>query len=218
MMKRSVAAIIFDLDGTLVDSLPGIEASLRIAAAACNPPRHVPSLRGVIGPPIAKMMGKLWPDLSDIEREKAIAAFRRHYDSAGCLLSPLFDGVAPTLAALRARRIELYLLTNKPSIPTRTILEQTGIRHHLRDAVSPDTNDLPFTVKSAGASYLRDRYFLSPDTTLVVGDGVDDGEAAAACGFAFVAAAYGYGGAAHREDLQPVAVLETFSALREIVL
>ena len=37
-------------------------------------------------------------------------------------------------------------------------------------------------------------------------------------GFGFVAAGYGYGGAAHREDLRPVAVLETFSAIREIVL
>jgi phosphoglycolate phosphatase len=218
MTKQRVTAIIFDLDGTLVDSLPGIEASLRVAVATCNPPRQVPALRGIIGPPIAQMIARLWPDLADAQRACAVAAFRRHYDSEGCLLSPLFDGVLPTLSALQAHGIELFLLTNKPQRPTQTILEQTAMRQYLRDAVSPDTNDPPFAVKSAGALWLRARYSLRRETTLVVGDGLDDAEAAAECGFGFVAAAYGYGGAAQRSDLHPVAVLETFSAIREIVL
>ena len=218
MTKQRTDAIIFDLDGTLVDSLPGIEASLRVAAAACDPPRHVPPIRSIIGPPIAEMIQRLWPDLEEEERQRAISAFRQHYDGEGCLMSPLFPDVEETLDALSARGLELFVLTNKPSAPTATILDQAAIRRHFTAVISPDSNDPPFPVKSAGARWLRDRYRLTPEATLLVGDGIDDADAAAACSFGFVAASYGYGSVVGRDDLPRLATLETFSEITEIVL
>lgn len=53
------STVIFDLDGTLIDSLPGIEASTRHAVAECLPDRVLPSMRELIGPPIASMLGNL---------------------------------------------------------------------------------------------------------------------------------------------------------------
>jgi phosphoglycolate phosphatase len=218
MTKRRVDSIVFDLDGTLIDSLPGIEASLRVAATVFDPPRIVPPIRSIIGPPVAKMMERLWPDLAELERRRAIAAFRAHYDSEGCLLSPLYPGVASTLESLRAAGIKLFVLTNKPTKPTQKILEQAAIDRYFDATVSPDSNDPPFAVKSAGAAWLRERHHLAPEMTLLVGDGADDADAAASCGFGFVAAGYGYGAAAKRPDLERLATLETFSEIMEIVL
>ena len=218
MTRRPVEAIIFDLDGTLVDSLPGIEASLRVAAAACDRPREVPPIRSVIGPPIATMIESLWPDLDGRERQRAVAAFRAHYDSDGCLLAELFGGVAATLDALSTRGIRLFVLTNKPARPTETILERTGIRSHFADVIAPDTHTPPFASKNAAASWLQQKHDLLPATTLIVGDGLDDANAGAQCGFGFVAAAYGYGRAVARSDLARVATLETFSDIVGIVL
>jgi phosphoglycolate phosphatase len=164
------------------------------------------------------MIQRLWPELEQQGRQRAIGAFRQHYDREGCLLSPLFPEVEETLDALSARGTELFVLTNKPSAPTATILDQAAIRRHFTAVISPDSNDPPFPVKSAGAGWLRDRYRLAPEGTLLVGDGIDDADAAAACSFGFVAAAYGYGSAIGRDDLAPVATLETFSEIAEIVL
>src|SRR3712207_7411076 len=52
-----------------------------------------PSMRELIGPPIAKMFETLWPALSAEELKQLVACFREHYDSEGCLLSRLYPGV-----------------------------------------------------------------------------------------------------------------------------
>jgi phosphoglycolate phosphatase len=218
MNRRGVAAVVFDLDGTLVDSLPGIEASIRRAAELCLPGRVLPALRDFVGPPIGKMLARLWPDIPEKKMREVLAAFRRHYDADGCRQTRLFDGVNGTLTRLAESGIEMFVLTNKPLQPTLTILDLAGIRRRFRAVVSPDSSDPPFAAKSDGASHLHREHALDASRTLLVGDGIDDAEAAAKCGFGFVAAAYGYGDAAKRDDLAPVAVLKTFSEIERIVL
>ena len=61
-------------------------------------------------------------------------------------------------------------------------------------------------------------YALAPSSTLLVGDGIDDAEAAEKCGFHFAAAAYGYGDVLARSKVEPFATLKTFSAIRGVVL
>lgn len=107
-------SIIFDLDGTLVNSLSGIEASARYAVEKCLPERKLPALRELIGPPIATMLAMLWPDLDQDRLKAVVTAFREHYDVQGCLLSELYPNVAETLDHLRHCGLRLFVLTNKP--------------------------------------------------------------------------------------------------------
>lgn len=218
MNRDRVTAILFDLDGTLIDSLAGIETSLRLAAERCLPRRAFPDIRRAIGPPIKGLLSRLWPELSDDQLQEMAAAFRGHYDTEGCRESRLFEGVAQTLATLQEQEIDMFVLTNKPLRPTLTILQLTGLESRFRAIISPDSSDPPFPVKSAGAVHLQQRYDLRPDSTFVVGDGMDDVEAAAACGFGFILAAYGYGNAIGRENLAAVLTLETFSEIERLVL
>lgn len=210
--------VIFDLDGTLVDSLPGIEASTSHAIAACLPGRALPQLRELIGPPIATMLANVWPDLPDAELDKLVAAFRAHYDEHGCRLSEPYPGVREVLDELKAHGVRMHVLTNKPLKPTLAILELNGIRGHFGDVISPDSVQPMFTVKLEGARLLRDRHQLDPATTLVVGDGLDDLKAAESCGFSFAVAAFGYGSATRGESAASYPHAKTFPDLLRVVL
>lgn len=218
MSRSGISAILFDLDGTLIDSLPGIEASVRWAVTHCLPAYALPDIRSSIGPPMKAMMARLWPELSPDQLQNVVTAFREHYDTEGCLQSRLFEGVAENLRLLQEHGIEMFVLTNKPARSTMKIIEFTGLSGRFRAAVSPDSSDPPFAVKSAGAARLKHEYELNPATTLIVGDGIDDAEAAHECGFRFVAAAYGYGNASGRDDPAPFATLKSFSDIAGIVL
>ena len=189
-------SVIFDLDGTLVDSLPGIEFSARTAIGTVLPGEPMPDLKAVIGPPIAAMFARLWPELDPEKMARLVAAFRSHYVEKGCLDSPPFPGVVETLSRLQAAGIRMFVLTNKPSAPAQTILGALGLAEFFTAVLAPDSAESPFGSKPDGARMLARRFGLDADQTTLVGDGADDSAAAEACGFRFIAAAYGYGTAA----------------------
>ncbi len=211
-----ISTIICDLDGTLVDSLPGIEASARQAVQSCLPGREVPAMRALVGPPIAVMFARLWPSLKKEQLDDVIAVFRAHYNETGCLLSSPYPEVPQTLARLAELGITMHVLTNKPLAPTERILAQTDLRSYFESVVSPDSPP-GFRKKAQGAQTLQKIYHLEPDTTLVVGDGTDDLEAACACGFAFAVAAYGYGNASAPEGGRNFSRMERFSDLLSLL-
>jgi phosphoglycolate phosphatase len=217
MKLRRWDNIIFDLDGTLVDSLPGIEASARYAVEKCLPGIPLPGMRALIGPPIRTMFAQLWPERDRVEIEALVAAFRQHYDTEGCLLSQSYPGVHDTLRDLHDAGMAMFVLTNKLSHSADIILEKAGIRQFFSDVMSPDSVEPPYAVKSEGAALLQTRYHLVPGRTLLMGDGVNDLEAAAACGFVFVEAAYGYGnpGQASGRGISPA---QTFSEIARLML
>jgi len=193
---RNTSAVIFDLDGTLVDSLAGIESSARSAIARTLPEELMPDLRALIGPPIAEMFAKAWPSHEPERLGRLIEEFRAHYLAVGCLLSTPFPGVPETLARLHSTGLRLFVLTNKPAASAGKILEHLGLSAWFASSLSPDSITPPFGSKSEGARLLMKRFDLAPEKTTLVGDGVDDASSAASCGFRFIAAAYGYGPAA----------------------
>lgn len=189
-------SVIFDLDGTLVDSLPGIEYSARTAIESVLPGVPMPDLKAIIGPPIAAMFARLWPDLDPEKMARLVAAFRSHYAEKGCLDSLPFPGVMDSLSRLQAAGLRMFVLTNKPAAPTKTILVALGLAEFFAGVLAPDSPESPFASKPDGARALMRRFALDADQTTLVGDGADDAAAAEACGFRFIAAAYGYGTAA----------------------
>jgi phosphoglycolate phosphatase len=217
MSGRRWDNIIFDLDGTLVDSLPGIEASARHAVGKCLPGISLPQLRELIGPPIRTIFSRLWPERDRSEIDAIVAAFRQHYDSEGCLLSRLYPGVPETLGQLRDAGLTMFVLTNKLSLSAGIILENAGIRPFFSEVMSPDSAEPPYSVKSEGAALLQARHHLVPERTILMGDGMDDMEAAAACGFVFLAAVYGYG-RANRDRAPGILFAQTFSEIARLML
>src|SRR5947208_145309 len=119
--------VFFDLDGTLADSLPGLEASIQEALASGGRRLRTVDLRSFIGPGIRTILKNLENDLSESELDSMERCFRASYDTNGVRNTNLFEGVKTTLQRLRAEGAELFLVTNKPQVATTNLLEQQGV-------------------------------------------------------------------------------------------
>jgi phosphoglycolate phosphatase len=126
-MSLSGRLVLFDLDGTLVDSSPGIHAAVRFAAAALGLPEPTaPQLRGMVGPPLQDGFALiLGVPVADVPR--AVAAYREHYAAGALLQATVHDGVPGLLAALRAAGATLAVATSKPEPFALRLLEHTGL-------------------------------------------------------------------------------------------
>jgi len=119
--------VLFDLDGTLVDSAPGIFSSVRHAAAALGLPAPMPSqLRGMVGPPLqdgfALVLGVA---VADVPR--AVDAYREHYAAGAMLDVTVHSGVPELLADLRDAGAILAVATSKPEPFAVRVLAHTGL-------------------------------------------------------------------------------------------
>lgn len=183
------AAVLFDLDGTLIDSITLILGSMRHAFAKCG--RAVPSddewLTGV-GIPLRTMFQRYGSD--DVEIDRLIAAYREHQLANHDGLVRCYDEVPQTLAALQRAGHPLAVVTSKGDLLARRGLELVGIAGHFETIVSCDscTRHKPHPEPVLTA---LERLGYEPDEALFVGDSVHDIEAGNAAGVETVAALWG---------------------------
>ncbi|SOE00668.1 HAD hydrolase-like protein [Blastococcus haudaquaticus] len=126
-MSLAGRLVLFDLDGTLVDSAPGIFSSVRHAAAALGLPGPTPEqLRAMVGPPLQDGFALvLGVPAADVPR--AVAAYREHYAAGALLDVTVHGGVPDLLAALREAGATLAVATSKPEPFAVRVLAHTGL-------------------------------------------------------------------------------------------
>src|SRR5690242_9964138 len=183
------AAVLFDLDGTLIDSIALILGSMRHAFARCE--RVIPSddewLTGV-GIPLRTMFQRYAADNTEIDR--LIGAYREHQLANHDSLVRCYDEVPQTLAALKRAGHPLAVVTSKGDLLARRGLELVGIAAHFETIVSCDscTRHKPHPEPVLTA---LERLEYEPEEALFVGDSVHDIEAGNAAGVETVAALWG---------------------------
>jgi phosphoglycolate phosphatase len=119
--------VLFDLDGTLVDSAPGIWASIRVAAAELGLPGPTPAqLRAMVGPPLQDGFAAIF-GLTGDDVDRAVTAYRAHYAAGAMFDAPPYPGVAELLAELRAGGATLAVATSKPEEFAVAILAHVGL-------------------------------------------------------------------------------------------
>jgi phosphoglycolate phosphatase len=187
-MKAAIRNFIFDLDGTLVDSLPGIEESVRFAISG-----PVPSLRPLIGPPIRSILQTLRPEATASELDDLTRRFRAAYDSGGWRHTVPQSGAAEVLASLRRLGCRAYLATNKPAAATTKILGLLAMGPFFDGIVTRDSSAPPFASKAGMLRALLRRHGLDPSRCLMVGDTAEDYTAALEAGMDALIVANGYG-------------------------
>jgi phosphoglycolate phosphatase len=199
--SRPFIAFIFDLDGTLVDSRPSIEKSAQMAIASALPNLTGISVSSFIGPPIRQMFRLSLGVEDEALLDQLVSAFRKAYDSGICRESKAYPNVVQVLRSIVDQGVNNYVITNKPYSPTRQILESIGCENLIHEILTPDCRLYPFDTKKEALSSLIKRHHLESNSVLMVGDSMDDFEAAKFNGVRFVAALYGYGGF-HAKDFE----------------
>ncbi|NEK94632.1 HAD hydrolase-like protein [Modestobacter muralis] len=119
--------VLFDLDGTLVDSTPGIWASIRVAAARLGLPEPTPEqLRSMVGPPLEEGFAGAF-GLTGADVDRAVLVYREHYTAGAMLDATVYPEVPDLLADLRAGGAVLAVATSKPEPFAVRILEHVGL-------------------------------------------------------------------------------------------
>jgi phosphoglycolate phosphatase len=193
VIDRLPACILFDLDGTLVDSLPGIEFSVREAFHSCNLPAPKQSLRGLVGPPIRSILSRAGNVRGEDTLDSLERAFRRSYDQEGWRRSACFPDAARVLRMLGERRHRLFIVSNKPRHASLQILDGQHILDCFEAIVTRDSRSPAYPGKAEMIAALRVERSIRDEDCLMVGDTSEDAGAAASAGIRFIWMTHGYG-------------------------
>ena len=187
--------VAFDLDGTLVDSLPDIADALNHALGLCGlVPQPLEVVATLVGHGIVSLAERalaVQPEpasLGGVELSKLIEA---RYLQRPCVLTKPYDGILRVLGALQARQVPMAVLTNKPGHVARPLLDSLGLTSFFT-AIIGDNDGFPRKPDPAGLLSLMRGVNAQPARTLMVGDGIPDVMVAKAAGCVAVAALWGY--------------------------
>jgi phosphoglycolate phosphatase len=172
-MKNRFDLIIFDWDGTLINSIDWITHCLQNAAAQCNCPiPESQAAKDVIGLSINKAMQALFPDADEQTQKQLLECYSQKYSSKQITRDDLFPGVYPMLVQLKAAGYQLAVATGKTRAGLRRALQATetedlfGITRCADETASkPDPRMLREIIKHTNATNER---------TLMVGDSIHD--------------------------------------------
>ena len=192
---RPVRAVLFDLDGTLLDSIPDLsEACHRMMVELGRPPHAIDVIRTFVGKGMLNLVRRCLVEsgsAGESEVEAAVDVFRRHYAEVNGASTLIYDGVLPALEALREQGVLMACVTNKPAAFTGPLLERMGLAGFFDATVSGDTLA---EKKPHPAPLLHACRLLGAEVAeaLMIGDSANDADAARAAGMPVLLVTYGY--------------------------
>jgi phosphoglycolate phosphatase len=211
-------SVIFDLDGTLTDSRPGILRSTRYALQRLNeekgeahPIPEESALDFMIGPPLRDTFASfVGPD----RVETLLAHYRERYATIGLFENAVFEGVPEALETLRASGCRLFVATSKNEADGRRILEHFGLAKLFAEIYGAQ-NDGGRAIKSDLLNYLfaREQIKASAANVAMIGDRKFDILGAKAAGISAIGVLWGYGAG---EELSEAGADRLIAAPRQI--
>lgn len=190
-----IASVTFDLDGTLLDTVPDLAAAAAAMLAELGQPsRSVDEVRNFVGKGIPKLVERCLthdaPPAPDALK-RATAIFQRHYAICNGRLATIYPGVLECLEHLRQARFPMGVVTNKAAAFTEPLIDMMGLSGYFDVIVSGDTvaekkpHPLPLT-------FACERLGVRPDHNLHIGDSHNDIFSARAAGCPVFCVPYGY--------------------------
>jgi phosphoglycolate phosphatase len=193
--KVPVKAVMIDLDGTLLDTVPDLaEAANGMLAELGRAPLPVAALKSYVGNGIPNLVWRCLSqegEATEAEVARALAVFRRHYFAVNGRRTTIFPGVVAGLDRMQAMGLSLACITNKAADFTEPLLERVGLRARFRIVVSGDTlpekkpHPLPLL-------HVCRALAVEPRHALVIGDSGNDVQAAREAGCPVFCVPYGY--------------------------
>jgi phosphoglycolate phosphatase len=217
-MTYPYSCVLFDLDGTIVDSAPGITATLAYTFAQLGRPVPSPAkLLEFVGPPILESFQELG-GMTEVEAHQALAIYRERYLEHGVGNVTIYPGLADLMKAIHDSPVALSLATSKPESLARIALTSLGVIQYL-DVLTGASED---EVRSAKADVVEEALYrlraFGADTSrpVMVGDRFYDVEGAAVHSVPTVFVEWGYGSPA--EQVGTVASVSTAEQLHDVLL
>ena len=210
-------AILFDLDGTLIDSSEGITKSTQYALAHYGIIENdLSKFYKFIGPPLVASFKKYY-DFSEEQAVEAVAVYRERYNKIGLFECSLYPGVRECIEKLKAQGYLIGMASSKPEVSCCRILEHFGILELFDDVVGA-TFDGRIDTKEEVLNEVMCRWSDVPkDEMCLIGDTMFDVEGANQVGIRTVAVNFGFGNVQEMVEAGAVAVCDGMEKLPEIV-
>ena len=225
MVSNDFELLLFDLDGTLIDSVPQLHLAVDAAMTSCGLPSvTLEQVKTWIGNGADMLIKRAIARRYQLEEmvdpelfAQARAAFDHYYraglDSDFCL----YPDVPQTLQRLRDAGYRMAVVTNKPNLFVAPLLQQAGIDHFFDYLLG---GDVLSTRKPDPAPLLHvcKQLQIAPERTLMIGDSRNDIDAARAAVICSVGLTYGYNHGEPIEETDPDWVMDKFSQLADLLL
>jgi len=215
-MSKPYEVVVFDWDGTLVDSEAHIVASIEHAARAVGlPALDYDTIKNIIGLGMREALLVLYPELTD----ERIAVLRKHYAhyffSKDVDQTMLFDGVLETLDQLQLSGLRLAVATGKSRNGLNKALEATGLKSYFEiERCADETRSKPHPMM---LDQISEHFALPPSKMFLVGDTEYDLEMAARFGMSSVGVSYGVHDVARLDKHKPLRIVDHISEILALI-
>ena len=212
-IPSDITAFMIDLDGTLLDTIPDLAVAANATLAEIGrPPLPIETITTFVGKGIPNLVkrcltGSLQSagEPSQTELDRVLPIFMRHYAVVNGRQTTIYPGVSEGLDLMRAAGLQLACVTNKAAAFTEPLLVTMGLRDYFRVVVSGDTlaEKKPHP---AQLLHICEALGVAPAQALLIGDSVNDVEAAHRAGCPVFCVDYGYneGGDVHDLDCNAI--------------
>ncbi len=205
----SERAVLLDLDGTLSDSRPGIEACFRHTLQQLgHDPDKAGDLTWAVGPPIAVSLGRLLEPFGDNRVDLALTIYRERYSTTGIYDCSVYPGVTTMMDGLRDAGFVMCIATSKRRDFAERVIDFLGLRTYLRGVYGAEPGGGLDHKQDLLANILTVEQLRAPDC-IMLGDRLHDIEAATANAIRSVGALWGYGGRSELEQAGAGAIAAT---------
>ncbi|HUQ77873.1 MAG TPA: HAD family hydrolase [Patescibacteria group bacterium] len=184
-------AALFDLDGTLIDTRPGMLTALGAALSEVMGDDTGARLAN-LSLPLEAMVGSAAPAATAEERQLMTSAFRRHYDAGHWKAAQVYPGAETCLSEFRAAGLRTFVVTNKRTRAAERLLEQFHLAGYFERVLGQPEAGTPTPKSDLAGQCLADAG-LNPGMAVVVGDSDHDAAMAASWGMTFLALTSGAG-------------------------
>ena len=211
--------ILFDLDGTLTESAPGIVRSIQYALRSLGVEGYTEEeLEAFVGPPLVPSFINI-VGLSQEEAEKALELFRERFSTIGKFENDVFDGIPDLLSNLRKAGAVLGVATSKPEQFVHEILDHFDLTKYFTYIVGATMDEKRTDKADVIAEALRQGgYEEHKDEVIMVGDTQYDIIGAKKNGVSAIGVSYGYGVVHEMRDAGADEIVHSVKALEEMLL
>lgn len=208
--------IIFDLDGTLINSAGDVVYCLKKAYCSISELSNIEISESFIGPPLYELIKRITPGISDEQTDIIIKEFRNCYDNSSFSKTRLNEGVYKLIKDLKNLKIKIFIATNKPFFVTKKILKTLKI-DDFDDVITLDVVAGKKMDKTEMISHIINKWNIKKENTIMVGDDASDIIAAHNNGLRSVAVLNGYGDTNKLYKAKPLYVMNSIKDFDNIL-